>query len=81
MRFAALFGLVALFPAAVNAASVPVSGVLVPLCTGDGQVHMVRVPMRSPGAPGGKDTPCCNKGCHAGSSRKRGSSCHFDTSQ
>lgn len=67
----ALFGLIALFPAAANAvpAAAPDS-LLVPLCTGDGQVRMIELPTGD-GAPGPDPSACCVKGCHSGSSRKR----------
>jgi hypothetical protein len=40
------FGMVALVPAALNIAA-PAAGasILVPVCTGDGQVHMMTVPV------------------------------------
>ena len=47
------------------------ASLLVPVCTGDGLVHMVQVPVDGQQAPGGSNGACCAKGCHAGSSRKR----------
>lgn len=71
MRRRALFGLVALVPAALNvAAPAAAGGLMMPLCTGDGQVRMVEVPGQ-PKAPQGGENGCCAKGCHSGSSRKR----------
>lgn len=68
------FALTALVPAALNV-STPAAGasLLVPVCTGDGLVHMVQVPVggQQP-LPGGDNGSCCAKGCHSGSSRKRG---------
>jgi hypothetical protein len=43
----------------------------VPVCTGDGQVHMMTVPVGGDSAPGQGTGTCCVKGCHSGSSRKR----------
>lgn len=68
------FALTALVPAALNL-SAPAAGtsLLVPICTGDGQVHIVRVPVQGQQqVPGGENGNCCAKGCHSGSSRKRG---------
>lgn len=71
-RPGALFGLAALIPALFNA--VPAlardGSLLVPLCTGDGEVRMVEVP-RGGDAPAPESSSCCVKGCHSGSSRKR----------
>ncbi|MBX9644963.1 MAG: hypothetical protein K2W91_12800 [Novosphingobium sp.] len=70
MRRRALFGLAALLPAALNL-SAPASGALMmPLCSGDGQVRMVEVP-GAPKAPAGGTKGCCAKGCHSSSNRKR----------
>lgn len=69
---AAPFGLIALIPAMLNL-TVAVSGgtIAVQICTGDGQVHTVQMPMGEPGK-GGEPALCCAKGCHNGNSRKRG---------
>ena len=66
------FGLMALVPAALSVAA-PAAGasILVPVCTGDGQVHMMTVPVGGEQAPGQGSGACCAKGCHSGSSRKR----------
>ena len=66
MKRAALFGLLALVPAAVNA-SVPASTMLTALSCA-GTVHAITVPMRSD-APQEPSQTCCAKGCHT---RKRG---------
>lgn len=78
MKRIALFGLIAMIPAALGTSPASAAGSLaVPLCTGDGQVLMVNVPIRSSDVPGGQTSGCCAKGCHASSSRKRGAaSCH-----
>jgi hypothetical protein len=68
----ATFGLIALIPAALNLSAPTAAGTLmIPLCTGDGQVRMVEVP-GTPKAPAGGDNGCCAKGCHSSSNRKRG---------
>lgn len=66
------FAMIALAPAALNI-SAPAAGasLLVPVCTGDGLVHMVPVPVDGPQGPGSSNGACCAKGCHSGSSRKR----------
>lgn len=70
MKCTGVIGLIALLPAALGVSAPAAGSILMPLCTGDGQVHMVPVP--GSGAPGGaRDNGCCIKGCHAGSSRKR----------
>ena len=66
------FGLMALVPAAMNvSAAAAGASILVPVCTGDGQVHMMNVPVDGNQGPGSANSPCCAKGCHSGSSRKR----------
>jgi hypothetical protein len=75
VKLISAFALVALLPAAMNAAPAAAS-VNVTLCSGTGQARSVSVPV-SPGAPARQgDDGCCVKGCHAGSSRKRGA-CHI----
>lgn len=73
------FALVALIPAVFNGSLASAGTILVPLCTGDGQVHMVPIP-GSPQLPGENPASCCVKGCHAGSCRKK-SSREFEPSQ
>lgn len=70
MKRASLFGLMALLPAALNTPAAAGASILMPMCTGDGQVHMVRLPLGGKQPPGG-DSGCCIKGCHAGSNRKK----------
>lgn len=67
------FAMLALVPAAFNLAG-PASGatMMMPLCTGDGLVRMVEVPLDGPQAPGQDQSNCCVKGCHTSCSRKRG---------
>lgn len=62
--------LIALIPAAFNGAVASAGTIMVPLCTGDGQVHMVPIP-KGPTLPGENPGTCCVKGCHAGSCRKK----------
>lgn len=73
MRRGQVFALVALIPAALGSASAMAGGrsMLVPICTGDGQVRMAEVPLDDPKLPGSDPAGCCAKGCHA-NSRKRG---------
>jgi hypothetical protein len=69
---ATLFALAALLPAALNTSPAAGAGrLLVPLCTGDGVVRQVSVPLGPIKLPGGDMPGCCAKGCHAGGSRKR----------
>jgi hypothetical protein len=68
MRALAHFALVALLPAAFYTPAAAAQTIALPLCTGDSQVRTVEVPLDTPGkAP----EPCCVKGCHGGSSRKK----------
>lgn len=68
MRIAPAFALLALLPAVLNAA--PRSLTVVAASCAGGSVT-ITVPLK-PGAPErGGDQPCCAKGCHTGSSRKR----------
>jgi hypothetical protein len=72
MKRRVLFGLVALLPAALNLSAPALAGtLLMPLCSGDGQLRMIEVP-GVPGTPPGGDKGCCAKGCHSSSNRKRG---------
>ncbi len=66
------FAMLAMVPAAFNLSG-PASGgtMMMPLCTGDGLVRMVEVPLDGPRAPGQDQSNCCAKGCHASCSRKR----------
>ena len=65
MKRAALFGLLALVPAAVNA-SAP-GGLTLTALTCAGAVHTITVPA-GPNAPQDQSPTCCAKGCHT---RKR----------
>lgn len=68
-RWVTSFALLALLPAAVNAAALPPrEGQTIALCTGDGVTRTVPLP----GAPRDDGQGHCAKGCHAGCSRKRG---------
>ena len=78
MRLARIFALVALVPAAVNAAPAHAGNMgrlTVPLCAGDGLVRTVSVPVGHRDIPGSDQPGCCAKGCQSGSSRKRGKGC------
>ena len=67
-----LFALFAIAPAALHAAPVMAGdNLLVPICTGDGQVHTVQVPVGGGSGDGDSQGLCCAKGCHTGGGRKR----------
>ncbi len=73
MRLVAIFGIVALLPAAMNTTPAMARGALaVPLCTGDGVARTISVPVAPSGLPGSEPPGCCTKGCHSGGARKRG---------
>lgn len=72
-RAARIFALLAIAPAALHAAPVMAGdSLLVPICTGDGQTRLVAISKGGNGQrkEGEQD---CIKGCHGGSTRKRGS--------
>lgn len=71
MRLIRVLSIVALLPAALNLSVSAGASIMVPLCTGDGQVHMVPLPAGQPRLPGDDSGACCVKGCHAGSCRKK----------
>lgn len=68
----AKFGIVALIPAMLNL-TVVTGGetIAVQICTGDGQVHTVQVPVGGGSGDGSSQALCCAKGCHTGGGRKR----------
>ena len=68
----ALFGLLSLGSAITGPAPARAEVLLLPLC-GGGVASVPLAPASAPGVPQG---PCCAKGCHSSSSRKR-----FDGSQ
>jgi len=71
-RFDILFGLVSLLPAAVNTTpGHSAQTLLASLCSGDGVVRSLQIPVGRTGLPGGDQPGCCAKGCHSGSTRKR----------
>jgi hypothetical protein len=67
MRALAGLALIALAPAALNAAPAGAAMTL-PVCSGDGVVRIVELPLDDPATP---PEPGCVKGCHGGSSRKK----------
>ena len=82
-RWLRLCALAALVPAAFNiqpAAAHGAGGITVPLCTGDGVIRRVTLPVRAPRLPSDDPPGCCVKGCHGGSSRKR-NLCPVDPAQ
>ena len=70
MRRSSLLGLIAMLPAALNLSAPAAGTILLPICTGDGQVHLMPLP-RNDGPGGGAQNGCCIKGCHSGSNRKK----------
>lgn len=76
MKSAALIGLFVLVPAAINPAqAAPIhSGSLTSLvCSGNGLTQRITIPVGGDEPPREGDRPCWAKGCHGGSTRKRGS--------
>ena len=72
MKPAAIFGILALLPAAQNTTPAMAHGRLAaPLCMGDGIARTVSVPLGPSGLPGSEPPGCCTKGCHSGGARKR----------
>jgi hypothetical protein len=77
----AFIALVALIPAAFNPAPAAAAGsatgsaIVVPLCSGALLGAAGTIPLRPALPPARDGQGCCAKGCHAGSSRKRGN-CH-----
>ncbi len=68
MMLRAVFGIVALLPAALNAAPAHTATLAVPLCEGGVAHGVVSVPLGRP-LPGADPAGCCAKGCYG--SRKR----------
>ncbi len=69
--------LAALIPAAFNPAPAAAAGssIVVPLCDGTLSGSSISIPIRPALPPARDGQGCCAKGCHTGSSRKRGN-CH-----
>lgn len=63
----ALFGALALIPAAIGPVPAAARTLVVPLCGGGS----VTLPAAPAGGPADPPAPCCAKGCHGGSQRKR----------
>ena len=80
MKSRALLGIIALVPAALNIAPAA-HGMTVALCTGDGAVRTITLPLPGDGTLPGKEQPgCCAKACHTGS-RKKSQNRIIDTRQ
>lgn len=80
-RFLRFFALLAIAPAALHAAPVMASdSLLVPICTGDGQIRLVTIPKGGDG-PGKGGAQDCVKGCHGGTSRKRAGALQIEPAQ
>ncbi|SFF90787.1 hypothetical protein SAMN05518801_10382 [Novosphingobium sp. CF614] len=67
-RELALLGTLALLPAMIGPLEAEARSLVAPLC-GGGMLVIPAGPMEGP--PGPPQGPCCAKGCHAGSIRKR----------
>ena len=67
-RELALLGGLTLLPAMIGPLEAEARGLIVPLC-GGGVLTSPGGPADGP--PGPPQGPCCAKGCHSGSSRKR----------
>ncbi len=77
-----LFALLAIMPAALHAApALAGDSLLVPICTGDGQTRLVAIPKGGKGSGDGGAGRDCAKGCHGGSSRKRGAGQFIEPAQ
>lgn len=62
-----LLGLAALIPAALAPAPAQAASMTMLICTGNGVVRSIELPL-----PGKSDpVPCCAKACHSGGSRKK----------
>ncbi|GAC1413542.1 MAG: hypothetical protein NVSMB69_15840 [Novosphingobium sp.] len=75
-RLPAFLGIVALIPAALNAAPAHASTLALPLCDGGVAHGVVSVPLGHSPLPGADTAGCCAKGCHG--SRKRSASLRID---
>lgn len=68
-RLRELAAIVALVPAAFNISPAS-AGIVVPICSGDGLVRTVTMPVSGGEVPGQEMPGCCAKGCHTGSRKK-----------
>lgn len=64
----ALFGALALMPAMIGPLEAEARSLAAPLCAGSAMILQLPVRDAPPGPPQG---PCCAKGCHSDSKRKR----------
>lgn len=67
MKALALFALTALLPAALGAAPPRERSLALPICSADGAVRNIELPLDSPAS---EQAPCQTKGCHGGASRR-----------
>lgn len=79
MSHRALFGLIALIPAALNAAPAHAGTLTLRLCDGGVAHGGVTVPLGSGSLPGAETAGCCAKGCQE--SRKRSRHLRIDPAQ
>ncbi|GGB89152.1 hypothetical protein GCM10011494_04350 [Novosphingobium endophyticum] len=66
-RQLALLSALALVPAMIGPLQAEARSLVAPLCGG----ASLSIPVAPEGPPGPSQGPCCAKGCHAGSCRKR----------
>ncbi len=67
MALRSLLGLAALIPAAFAPAPARSASMTMLICTGNGAVRSIELPL-----PGKSDpAPCCAKACHSGGNRKK----------
>jgi hypothetical protein len=67
MALRSLLGLAALIPAAFAPAPAQSASMTMLICTGNGVVRTIELPL-----PGKSDpAPCCAKACHSGGNRKK----------
>lgn len=67
MTAPALFALAALLPAALGATPPRERPLVLPICSADGVVRIIELPLDIPGS---EQAPCQSKGCHGGASRR-----------
>jgi hypothetical protein len=73
MRQLSSFGLVALLPAALGTTVSNASTQNMLICSGDGLVQTMQVPLDQSGSD---QAPCGAKGCHSGANRKKAGKHH-----
>lgn len=80
MKKISLFALIAMVPAVFNvspalARGVAGNAILVPICSGDGVLRSISMPLRPQDIPGKQVPGCCVKGCHGGERKRAAKKC------